>query len=469
MRHVILLAGWLFALAAPLSADGIDDYVRAQLSPRHIPGLSLVVVRHGQVVKVAAYGLASLELQAPASLDTVYEIGSISKQFTAEAVMLLVEDGKLALDDLLSKHLDGTPPAWSAITLRHVLTHTAGLGDFDTGNIGFSYRREYTAAEFIDLLAKKPLDFEPGTRWNYNNSFALLGPVIARASGMSYEAFVTSRIFTKLGLTSARFKNSVDVVPHRADGHLWREPAYTHGEALRPAFIAPNGGIMMNIADFATWDIALGQGRLLSAASWNEMRTPARLRDGRTVGHGLAWFMDAFNGHRFMAHWGSTVAGYSAVVRRYVDDGVSVLLLANVDDGAAGVDAIARRVADMFVKGAAIQGLSPIAQPDAVDTARIRASIISLAGGADDSGAVPGLAARFNPALRARLGAALSRATAFDALGGETIGEQHFMLDPSIASVRWYRLATPQGPVFLTVHLTREGRVARVGIEEEAK
>ena len=124
------------------SADPVDDYVRSQLKARHLPGVSVAVVKNGRIVKAAGYGVASLELNAPATEHTVYEIGSISKQFAANAIMLLVEDGTVRLDDPISQYLEHPPAAWSGITVRHVLTHTAGLADFDTGKIGFSYRRE---------------------------------------------------------------------------------------------------------------------------------------------------------------------------------------------------------------------------------------------------------------------------------------------------------------------------------------
>ncbi len=467
MRLLILVLVGCLTLAAPVAADPIDDYVRSQLGPRHLPGVSLAVVRNGAVVRAEGYGLSNLEWRTAATADTVYEIGSISKQITAEAVMLLVEDGKLRLDDRLSQHLDRTPPAWAEITLRHVLTHTAGLADFDTGNIGFSYRREYTIEEFVALVAARPPDFKPGERWNYTNSFVLLGPVIARASGMSYEDFVTTRIFKKLGLASARFKHAADIVPFRADGYVWRDGEWRRGDPLRPTIIAPNGGVMMSVVDFAKWDIALTEGRLLSAASWATMREPARLNDGRTVSHGLAWFMDTFNGRRFMAHWGSTVAGYSAVVRRYVDAGVTVILLTNFEDGGVGVDEISKRVADTYVPGAAIQGLSPRPDPDGAASSQLAASLAALAKGQDDPHVVAGLGARINAENRRRLAIATAAGARLEYLGEEAVGAWHFMLDPAIVRVRWYRVtASDARRIYLTVHSTRDGALARVATEE---
>ena len=466
---VKLLVAWfgVLCLSAAASADPVDDYVRAQLGLRHLPGVSLAVIKDGHVVKAAGYGLASLELNAPATEGTVYEIGSISKQFTADAVLLLAEDGKLSLDDPLSKYLQRTPPAWSSITLRHVLTHTAGLPDFDIGNIGFSYRREYSEAEFVDLLAAHPLDFTPGERWNYTNAFPLLGIVVERASGMPYVDFVRTRIFEKLGLASARFKSSTDVVPHRADGYLYQDGAYRHGETLRPALIAPNGGVMINVLDFAAWDIAITSGRLLSAASLAAMTTPVRLSSGRTVGHGLGWFMDQFNGHRFGAHWGTTVTGHSAVIRRYVTDCVTVIMLANLDDGGFAIDAMSKRIADLYVPGVDLRGLTVDTSADALHVADIRRAVTTIAAGGEGPGITRGLGARLPAPVKQRIAAALATATTFESLGGEAVTDAHFNLDTVLVRQEWYRARTVSGFKYFTARLDAAGAILGVLIEDE--
>lgn len=446
-------------------ADPVDDYVRAQLAVRHVPGVSIAVVRDGRVVKSGGYGVASLELDAPATDRTVYEIGSISKQITANAVLLLRDDGRLGLDDPISKYVDGTPPAWASITIRHVLTHTAGLADFDTGQIGFSYRREYTPREFVDLLAASPLAFKPGERWNYTNAFPLLGFVVERASGQPYVEFVRSRIFEPLGLTSARFKSPGDIVRFRADGYVWKDGAYRHGEGLRPAVIAANGGVMMNVLDFAAWDIAVSSGRLLSPASLKDMTTPVRLNDGTTVSHGLGWFMDTFNGHRFGAHWGTTVTGHSAVVRRY-DEGVTVIVLGNVDDSGLAVDAMSKRLADMHLPGVAVQGLAPVADPDARETSAIRAALGAIADVRDAPGVVAGLGARLPAPVRERLAAANAAEARFESLDQETVTPYHFNLDPAVVRLRRYRSVASGTTRYLTVRLSSTATVLGVVVED---
>ena len=465
MRRLVSLVGVL-GLTVTASADPVDDYVRAQLGPRHLPGVSLAVIKKGQIVKAAGYGLASLELDVPASERTVYEIGSISKQITANAVLLLVEDGKLSLDDPLSKYLQRTPPAWKAITIRHVLTHTAGLPDFDTGNIGFSYRREYTEAEFVDLLAAHPLQFTPGEQWSYTNGFPLLGIVVERASGMPYVDFVRTRIFEPLGMKSARFKNNTDVVPNRADGYYFKDGVYTHGETLRPRLIAPNGGVMMNVLDFAAWDIAMTSGRLLSFESRTAMITPVRLSNGRTVSHGLGWFMDMFNGHQFGVHWGTTVTGHSAVIRRYNADRVTVIMLANLDDGGFGIDAMSKRIADIYVPGVDLRGLTP-KNAGARQVAEMRRILTTIAAGEDGAEIVAGVGAKLPAPVRQRIGTALATATSFELLGGDIVTDAHFNLNPALSRRQWWRAQTPSGTRYFTIHMDERSQVIGVLIEDE--
>jgi len=461
------LVAALFMAGVVLTAafGPVDDYVTSQMAARKLPGLSLAVVQNGRIVKAEGYGVASLELRAAATAETVYEIGSISKQFAADAVLLLAEERKLQLDDPIAKYVDGTPPEWAAITIRRILTHTAGLADFDTGNIGFSYRREYTAAEFVALMAAQPLKFPPGEQWTYTNAFPLLGMVVERVAGVPYTTFVENRIFKPLGLTSARFKIAGDVVPNRADGYLLVNGAYRHGESLRPAVIAANGGIMMNVVDFARWDIAMTGGRLLRPESLKAMTTPVRLNGGRTVSHGLGWFMDQFNGHPFGAHWGTTVAGHSAVIRRYVNDGVTVIVMSNLNDDGLAVDAISKWIANRYVPGVGVHGLRPVADQQKAEWARLRKTLEAVAAGAETDQA-PGLGARLPPRVREQVAATLRAAGAVDYLGEELVGATHFSLDPSVVSFRRYRAATPAGFRYLTLRLSASGVMLGVVIED---
>lgn len=462
MRLVVVLV--LLGLSAAAAADPVDDYVRARLASTRVPGVSVAVVKDGRLVKAAGYGTASLELDAPATTRTVYEIGSISKQIAANAVLLLRDDGKVVLDDPIAKYIAGTPAAWAPITVRHVLTHTAGLADFDTGGIGFSYRREYTTAEFVALLGAQPLMFAPGTRWHYTNAFPLIGAIVERVSGMPYTEFVRARIFAPLQLTSARFKHERDVVPHRADGYLWADGQYRHGEPLRPQVIAANGGVLMDVTDFARWDIAVTTGRLLPKTTVDEIATPVRLADGTTVSHGLGWFMDTFNGHRFGAHWGTTVTGHSAVIRRY-DEGVTVIVLGNLDDAGLAVDAFSKHIANLYLPGTALEGLTPVADPDTGATATLRRALAAVAKGEDVAGVAAGLGTRLPAAVKERLASAVAATARVDFLGDERLTPYHFNLDSAVVRLRRYRATTATSTHYLTVRLAADGTVRGVLVE----
>lgn len=334
-------------------ADKIDTYVRTFIAERNIPGLSLAVVRDGKLVKAAGYGFANLELHTPAAPETVYEIGSITKQFTAEAVMLLVEEGKLNLDDTLGQRLEGLPAAWRPLTLRQLLTHTSGLKDWEAENL-LSFRREYTPAEFIALMSRYPFDFPPGEAWAYTNTgYPLVGMMLAQASGEPYDALVGGRIFKPLGMNATHFSRPDEIVPNRAGGYVDQGGRLRKGEPLRPRVVEPNGGILSSVLDLARWERVLYTERLLKKASLAQMQTPMRLHNGQPTTSGLGIFVDNFHGHRLLVHNGNTMGGFSSVFYHYPDDRLTVIVLCNIDRGDA-VNVVATRVASFYVPGVAI-------------------------------------------------------------------------------------------------------------------
>jgi CubicO group peptidase (beta-lactamase class C family) len=296
--------------------------------------------------------------------------------------------------------------------------------------------------------------------------------VIERVTGSSYADFMRIRIFDPVGMSSARIKSPEDVVPHRAGGYYYNDGKYRQGEPSRPAIIAPNGGIMMHALDFAKWDIALQSGKILSTRSLRELEMPVRLNNGRTVAHGLGWFVDTFNGHRFGAHWGSTVAGHTAVIRRYAED-VTVIMLANLNDDVLGIDAMSKRIAEMYLPGVCIQDLK--VQPmdaDPSGTLGIRRALAAVAAAKDAAGVRPGLGAGLPAEVRERIGAVVApKAGEFEWLGDEEVGAYHFNLDPELVRLRRYRIRmsgeSRQRLQFLTVRLSRNPTVLGALVEDE--
>lgn len=330
-------------------ADTVDAIVRDFIRRRNIPAAAIAVVRRGRVMKVAGYGLANLEFNIAATGHSAFEIGSITKQFTAEAVMMLVEEGKLTLDDPIARYLPGLPDEWREIRLRHLLTHTSGLHDWE-GDSAFSFRREYTTEEFVAFLARRPLDFTPGSRFAYTNSaYPLIGKIVEQVSGVPYERFVRERIFTPAGMTETRLRDNTRLIPNRASGYVDQQGVLINGEPLRPAILVPNGGVVSTATDMARWSIALAAGTLLKPTTIALMMAPTRLGDGSLFPGGIGWFLGDVKGHRMAVHNGSTVAGYSSVVYRFPDDDVSVVVLFNIDRFDA-VNALATDIAARYLR-----------------------------------------------------------------------------------------------------------------------
>ena len=199
-------------------ADKVDEYVRSEMAKRKIPGLSLAVVRNGEVVKAGGYGLANVELNCPATAETIYQSGSVGKQFAATLVMMLVEEGKIELDAPISNYFQDAQATWKGITVRRLLTHTSGISDklYDQINM----RQDYTEDELYRKIAALPLDFAPGEKWNYSNpGYLMLGILIRKVTGEFYGDLLRKRIFNPLGMATARIISEADIVMNRAAGY----------------------------------------------------------------------------------------------------------------------------------------------------------------------------------------------------------------------------------------------------------
>src|SRR6185369_14735704 len=195
----------------------IDRFVRQEMLAHRIPGVSLAVLRRGKIVLLKSYGFANVEHQVPVKPSTIFQSGSIGKQFTAAAVMILVQENKLALDDKISKYFPDAPAAWKDITIQHLLTHTSGMGDYPSE---IDLQRDYTEEQYFESFKKAPLDFAPGSNWNYSNiGYATLGVLIRKVTGKYSGDFLQERIFKPLSMTTARIISEDDIVPNRAAGY----------------------------------------------------------------------------------------------------------------------------------------------------------------------------------------------------------------------------------------------------------
>jgi CubicO group peptidase (beta-lactamase class C family) len=206
---------------ARAALDSVDRYVRAELERQRIPGMSVAVLRGDSVLLARGYGFANLEHHVPATDSTIYQSGSVGKQFTSAAVVTLAREGKLGLDDPIRKYMPEAPASWGKVTVRHLLTHTSGIPDYtaDLADV-VDFRRDYTEEALASLYARLPLDFKPGATWSYSNTgYALLGFIVRRVTGQFYGDYLKERVFQLLGMRTARVISESDIVPNRAAGY----------------------------------------------------------------------------------------------------------------------------------------------------------------------------------------------------------------------------------------------------------
>ena len=328
-----------------IGAKPADDFVNDYLKRKQIPGCAVMVRHEGKVVLSAGYGLANLEHGVRVTPQTIFQSGSMGKQFTSMAVMMLIEEGKLALDDPITKHLS-VPSKWSRITVRHLLTHTSGLGDYPED---FSLQKDYSEDELLKMITAQPLGFAPGEKWNYSNlGYVTLGILIHRATGAFYGEFLQKRIFGPLGMKDTRIINEADIIPNRAAGYVLKDGVLKNQEWVAPTVnTTADGSLYFTAEDMAKWDDALEARKLLSPAGFEQMWTPVKLNGGSTAPYGFGWgILKTDSGHRMLEHGGEW-QGFAAYIVRYPDDRLTVAVLCN--RAAADAGYIAKKVAGFFV------------------------------------------------------------------------------------------------------------------------
>lgn len=302
-----ILLGWLAGWALPLSAgDAVDAYLQAQMARHHIPGLAVAILREGKIEKLAAYGQANLEHGAPATVDTPFQIASLTKAYTGTLAMMLVEEGRLKLDAPISVYLGEVPEAWKPITVRQVLAHATGMKqvmvEVPSGSV----------SEAVREAQKIPLAVPPGTRSAYgSDDFTVLAAILEKVSGQPYPTLVKTRIWDALGLTHTRFEEAspgpvrtAEVIPGRASVYQWQGDRQRLHWYFYPTHTYAAGGAFSSARDLATFLQALDQGRLLSPASRAEMWQPFRLKDGSAASFGVGWGVGAFDGRVTVGHSG---------------------------------------------------------------------------------------------------------------------------------------------------------------------
>lgn len=340
----------------------VDDYVRAEMSQRKVPGAALVVIRDARIERIASYGVANIELAVPVSPQTLFHVASISKAFTAVGVMVLVEDRKLALDDRIGTHLEGLPASWQRVKVRQLLNHTSGLPDIMIDAEVSLETVADSAGDALEILRTRPVDFEPGTQWRYNQTNYLLASLlIQKLSGLPFEQFCAVRLFAPVKLTGPVFADGRAVVANRATLYtvLDFSPAAASLDHLNvldyrmAPIVYPAGGLNISASDFGSWLLALMRGQLISEASLRELWKPAVLNDGSVVdslpfpkpwrNSGLGWLMNLQAAHPVIGATG----GSRAAVAIFPTHHLAVVVLTNLEGSQP--DSITTGVAELYL------------------------------------------------------------------------------------------------------------------------
>jgi D-alanyl-D-alanine carboxypeptidase len=365
MASCAALSAW-----APLGAQApaprarvvatIDSLAAAFLADGPVAGVSVAVVKGRDTIVMKGYGRADVENEVPATAKTVYRIGSITKQFTSAAVMRLVDEGKLALDDTLGKMLPSVPAAWSGVTLRLLLNHTSGIRSYTSLGPRWQrrWREEMSPDTIVGLVRDDTLDFKPGARWRYNNTgYVLLGMIIERASGKSYATYLEEQFYRPFGLSQTYYCTQRPIIKHRAQGYdrAGRELLNTEYLSMTQPFSA--GALCSTVGDLVAWQRALVGGRVVRPASYAAMTTPESLVDGKPLTYGYGLGVGRLATHRKVSHGGG-INGFITDLAYYPDDTLHVAVLANTSPSNPG------RLADQIARVAL--GLPPVTPPTGV-------------------------------------------------------------------------------------------------------
>lgn len=361
---VALSPGWAAADGDPLLK--IDRYVAAQMQEQRIPGVQVGIYRHGKVVLAKGYGSANVELGVPVRPEMVFQSGSVGKQFTATGVMLLVEDGRVSLEDSITKYFAGAPASWQPIKVKHLLSHTSGLGQYAnherTQPFGpFDLQEQMTEDQVLKRIQALSIDFPVGERWLYcDTNYVLLGILIHKVTGQFYGDFLAQRIFKPLGMGATRTISNIDIVPNRVAGYQLDGESLKNQKWVSPFYSSTgDGALYFNVLDLAKWDAALYTENLLKKSTLEQMWTPAVLNNGeRNIAHyGFGWFIRSIHGRKLIEHGGGW-QGFTAHIARYVDDGITVVVLSNLSS--ADSSKMAHAIAGLYDSA-----LTPDADTDA--------------------------------------------------------------------------------------------------------
>ncbi|MEL6938823.1 MAG: serine hydrolase domain-containing protein [Cyanobacteria bacterium J06598_1] len=453
--------------ASPLQVDdeAIDDFVEALMTHRQIPGLSLAVIYDQKLIKTTGYGMLDRELNVHTRPSSIFPIASMSKPLTATAIMLLVQDGRVDLDAPIGTYLADVPEHWSAITVRHLLSHTSGLSEGVYADDLF-----VAPDEFVEKAAIAPLNFQPGESWMYSNTgYSLASIIVETVSQQSFDAFMSARIFEPLGMTQTHAIRDSYLFSNRAMGYLETEDGslepvseffrYSLLHKIMPG-LQGAGSVTSTVLDLARWEIALQKEQFLTPAVQAEMQQVGILNSGRVSEYGLGWFFREINGHSSFSH-GGNLWGYSTSISRFPDDRLAVIVLTN-KDGEDG-DQLARKIAERYIPGLVLDLEVPAISDD--DPALTEKILVFLNGDETAIELTPERQIALTSTLRGQF-----YQSRWAALMQENPTQSLELLTKEVhpnGIKRRYRATAKDGVYLLTVVVTPDGLIASMGRSSE--
>ncbi len=306
----------------------VEAHVRSTMAAARIPGMAVAVVRNGEVLSAKGFGVANLETGTEVTDQTMFQSGSLGKQFAAAGMMVLVEQGRVDLDDSVRGYIPEAPDSWAPITIRHLLTHSSGIPDYTSDD--FDYETHYSEDDLVRMAADLDLEFEAGARWNYSNTgYVMLGVIMSRLTGRPYWEFLREHVFDPAGMPTIRINTQTEIVPHRAVGYLPTPNGWTHaGHVAETTNTTADGSLLLSLRDLIAWNRFVAEQRLLSAESWGQILSPMTLISGRTHPYGFGWFIEEAGGQVVHQH-GGTWQGFVTQFTRYARGDLAILVLSN--------------------------------------------------------------------------------------------------------------------------------------------
>jgi CubicO group peptidase (beta-lactamase class C family) len=330
-KHISILILMFFGLSvnAQKAVREMDE-ISQEMYPADGPGATILIARGDEIIYKKAFGMADLELEVPMRPEMVMEIGSITKQFTAVGILMLVEQGKISLDDDITTYIEDYPTHGHHISIHHLLTHTSGIKSYTSMQTWQErWRDDFTPEELIDFFKNEPMDFAPGEAWSYNNSaYFILGYIIEKVSGQTYEDFIEQNIFKPLGMANSYYGSTREIIKNRAEGYQTEGEEYVNAEFLSLTQPYAAGSLMSTVEDLYTWNRAVHSGELVKKETLQKAQTDYKLNNGEPTGYGYGWGISKINGSRSVEHSGG-IFGYVSNGIYLPDEDVYVAILTN--------------------------------------------------------------------------------------------------------------------------------------------